>query len=339
MRRFAQKLIAWQKKFGRHDLPWQGTRDPYRIWLSEIMLQQTQVTTVIPYYQRFLATFPSVQDLAQAPLERVLELWSGLGYYSRARNLHRAAQLIKQQGHFPRTMEDLHALPGIGRSTAAAICVFAYATRAAILEGNVKRVLTRFFGISGYPGDIEARLWQLAQQLLPQSDLEAYTQGLMDLGSSVCTRRRPLCTVCPVRSDCVAHREQRVAELPTARPRRLLPEKTVRLLLLMRQGELLFERRPPTGIWGGLWSLPELDTKINVPNYCAQRFNARIRMQASLPEIKHGFTHFNLTLIPQPCWVESWPLTAQEPGLLWLAPGDAAGAALPAPIKRLMRTL
>ncbi len=224
---FAHRVIAWQKQSGRHDLPWQqkgSARDPYRVWLSEIMLQQTQVATVIPYYRRFLARFPDLASLAAAPSEEVMALWSGLGYYARARNLQRAAQLIVAQwsGRFPRRAADIETLPGIGRSTAAAIAVFAFGARAAILDGNVKRVLARVFAIEGFPGEkaVEARLWALAESLLPKRHLVAYTQGLMDLGATLCARSRPRCGECPMASICVARQEARVAELPTPRAKR-----------------------------------------------------------------------------------------------------------------------
>ncbi|HEU0290207.1 MAG TPA: A/G-specific adenine glycosylase, partial [Burkholderiales bacterium] len=219
---FAAKLVAWQKKHGRHDLPWQGTRDPYVIWVSEIMLQQTQVATVIPYYNRFLARFPDVTTLAAAPLDEVLRLWSGLGYYSRARNLHGSAQEIvaAHGGRFPRRFEEVAALPGVGRSTAAAICVFAFGKRHAILDGNVKRVLARYGGVKGYGGDrkIAETLWQEAQRLLPQRNVETYTQGLMDLGATVCTRSKPRCPVCPVHGGCVAYRRGWTGTVPAPRP-------------------------------------------------------------------------------------------------------------------------
>src|SRR4051812_44115556 len=234
---FAQKLIAWQRHHGRRDLPWQGTRDPYRIWLSEVMLQQTQVSTVIPYYARFIQRYPTPQALARASEEKVLELWSGLGYYARGRNLHRAARLIARQG-FPRTAEAIAELPGVGRSTAAAIAAFAYGERAAILDGNVKRVLSRVFGVAE-----EKSLWPLAERLLPAKHIEAYTQGLMDIGATVCARVNPQCGRCPVSEMCVARKEERIAELPAPRQRRALPQRKVTWLLLRHRGAVLLERR------------------------------------------------------------------------------------------------
>ena len=266
---FSTLLTRWQRQHGRHDLPWQGTRDPYRLWLSEIMLQQTQVGTVIPYYLRFLARFPDIQSLASAPTEEVMGLWSGLGYYARARNLHRAAQQLVAQsnGQFPPNADAIAELPGIGRSTAAAIAVFAFGTREAILDGNVKRVLARCFGVEGFYGvkAVENKLWVLAESLLPASGIEAYTQGLMDLGATVCTRSKPRCGACPMVDSCIAKRDGRTAELPTPRPKRAQPQKSVTLAVLHHKGRILLERRPPTGIWGGLFSLPEISGVAELP--------------------------------------------------------------------------
>ena len=340
-RSFAARLIAWQRKHGRRDLPWQRTRDPYRIWVSEIMLQQTQVATVAPYYRRFLGEFPDVASLAAAPLERVLEHWSGLGYYRRAHLMHRAAQAIvaAHGGAFPRDAAAIAKLPGIGRSTAAAIAAFAFGARGAILDGNVKRVLARHEGVAGFPGEakVERALWRRAEALLPEKDIGTYTQALMDLGATVCLRTAPRCAACPVARDCVARREGCIGALPAPRPKKPLPRRAVKVLLLERGGEVLLEKRAPTGIWAGLWSLPELAPDADAAAHCRTRFAARVSPQAPLPAIEHGFTHFRLTLTPQPCAVEAWPRGAQEPGLLWLPLADLAGAALPAPIKRLLR--
>jgi A/G-specific adenine glycosylase len=340
---FAARVIAWQAAHGRHDLPWQRTRDPYRIWVSEIMLQQTQVATVIPFYARFLAAFPDVAALASAPLERVLERWSGLGYYRRAHHLHAAARAIVADhgGAFPRDPQAIATLPGIGRSTAAAIAAFAWGTRGAILDGNVKRVFARHAGIEGFPGvtAIEAVLWRLAEARLPPADVATYTQGLMDLGATVCTRTKPRCADCPVAVDCVARRDGRVDTLPSPRPRKPLPRRAVRVLLIERAGELLFEKRPPTGIWAGLWSLPELPLDADVAAACRRRFGAAAVPGDELPAIEHGFTHYRLTLHPQRVAVRTWPRRAEEPGLVWLARDEAHAAALPAPIRKLLRSL
>ena len=348
---FSSRLIRWQRLHGRHDLPWQNTTDPYRIWLSEIMLQQTQVAAVVPYFIRFTDAFPDLQTLAAAPLQRVLELWSGLGYYSRARNLHRCAQqlIAEHGGEFPREPDDVAKLPGIGRSTAAAICAFAYGKRAAILDGNVKRVLARHAGIEGFPGEraVELRLWEAANARLPteqrsrpdQSGIREYTQGLMDLGATLCTRSKPHCDRCPVADDCNALATGRVAMLPAPRPRKIVPRRGVTMLLVMHQESVLVERRAPTGIWGGLWSLPELPDGISAASYCATRFAADVRVEPPLAAIEHGFTHFQLTITPQPCRVLALNRRAEEPGLLWLPLMEAKTAALPAPIKKFLSSL
>jgi A/G-specific adenine glycosylase len=311
---FAEKLIRWQRRHGRRGLPWQGTRDPYPIWLSEVMLQQTQVSTVIPYYQRFVQKYPTAGALAAASEEEVLELWSGLGYYARGRNLRRAAQLIAQHG-FPGTAEGIAELPGVGRSTAAAIAAFAYGERCAILDGNVKRVLARAFAVSD-----AKRLWPLAERLLPKRGIETYTQALMDLGATVCTRRNPQCERCPVSGACKARKQQRIAELPAPRARRELPQKEVTWLVLRHEGAVLLERRPAPGIWGGLWCPPEL----------AGRKPAGAKL---LAPIEHGFTHYRLRIKPLLCDVQ------ERKAGRWLRLEDAGAAALPAPVKRLLARL
>ncbi len=341
--RFAAALIVWQRHHGRHDLPWQGSRDPYTVWLSEIMLQQTQVAAVIPYYQRFLGRFPTVKTLAEAPLDDVLALWSGLGYYSRARNLHRAAQAVMAAhgGNFPQTLETIIELPGIGRSTAAAILVFAFGKRSAILDGNVKRVLARFCGIAGYPGEsaVAVQLWQQAEALLPKTCLRPYTQGLMDLGATLCTRSKPRCAECPVRKLCVAFKTGRVSELPTPKPRKALPQRRTMMLVLQRAGEILLEKRPPTGIWGGMWSFPEEDADADVVKACARRYGAAVTLKEPLPVIAHGFTHFKLDILPQPATVSAWPQHVEEPGRLWITPDDALRAAVPTPVRGIIEQL
>ncbi|HYL19470.1 MAG TPA: A/G-specific adenine glycosylase [Burkholderiales bacterium] len=337
---FGSRLIAWQRTHGRHDLPWQNTRDPYRIWLSEIMLQQTQVAAVIPYYQRFLARFSDLRSLAAASEDDVLAHWSGLGYYARGRNLHRAAQLIVEQhaGIFPCDFDAVCALPGIGRSTAAAICVFAFGTREAILDGNVKRVLARHEGIAGFPGDksVQDQLWRRAEALLPEADLESYTQGLMDLGAGLCVRRRPLCQACPVAGTCVAQRDGLTERLPSPRPAKALPERETTMLILMSHGEVLLEKRPAPGIWGGLWCFPEAATD-NVA-CVAGRLGVELRSVTALAPVDHGFTHYKLRIHPMLGEALRQP-RAQEPGLLWLSLDDALGAALPAPVKRILTQL
>jgi len=340
---FAPAVIAWQTCHGRHDLPWQSTRDPYAVWLSEIMLQQTQVAAVIPYYERFLARFPTLAALAHAPLDDVLALWSGLGYYSRARNLHRAAQMIVDghDGRFPETLDAVMALPGIGRSTAAAILVFAFDQRSAILDGNVKRVLARVRGIAGYPGEaaVAAQLWREAEALLPKSGLRQYTQGLMDLGATVCTRRNPHCNDCPVKRMCIAQQTDQVAALPTPKLRKALPQRRTLMLVLQRAGEILLEKRPATGVWGGLWCFPEEEAGADVVAACARRYGAEVELSEPLATIAHGFTHFKLDILPQPVVVAAWPQRAEEPGCLWISPDDALRAAVPKPVRDILELL
>ena len=332
---FADRLVAWQKAAGRHGLPWQDTRDPYRVWLSEIMLQQTQVATVIPYYARFLAAFPDVLTLAAAPVEAVVALWAGLGYYARARNLHRCArEVVAVHGAvFPDSPALLAGLPGIGRSTAAAIAVFAYGRRAAILDGNVKRVLCRHAAIEGFPGQpaVDRELWQLAEALLPAGDVEAYTQGLMDLGATVCTRARPDCAACPLAADCAARVADRQGKLPAARPRPALPERRTAFVLISDGERLLFERRPPHGLWGGLLVPPEGE-----PEAVLARLGLAARERRELAPLRHAFTHFRLTLRPVLCHVAPAPV-AGEPGLVWIPLAEAADAGVPAPIAKLIR--
>lgn len=311
---FAEKVVRWQRRHGRRTLPWQGTRDPYRIWLSEVMLQQTQVSAVIPYYERFLQRFPTVHALAAAQEEQVLELWSGLGYYARGRNLHRAAQAIAQHG-FPKTAAAIAELPGVGRSTAAAIAAFAYGERAAILDGNVKRVLSRAFGVAD-----EKALWPLAERLLPQKGIEPYTQGLMDLGATICVRLNPDCARCPLAAVCVARKQDRIAELPAPRQKRELPKREVTWLLLRHDGAVRLERRPAPGIWGGLWCPPELNGR-------------RPRGAKPLEPIEHGFTHFKLRIHPV-----LYDVPKRTAGR-WLKIDDAGTAALPAPVRALLGRL
>ncbi len=337
---FAARIIAWQRAMGRRDLPWQGTRDPYRVWLSEIMLQQTQVTTVVPYYQRFVERFPDVTGLACAKVEEVMRLWAGLGYYARARNLHACAQRVVtvHGGAFPRSVEGLSQLPGIGRSTAAAIAAFCFGGRAAILDGNVKRVMARQFGVAGYPGTaaIERELWAHADALLPAAtQMPAYTQGLMDLGAMICKRSNPRCVECPVESTCVALRTARVDELPSARPRRETPRRSVHLLLVLHGDDVLVEQRPGAGIWGGLLSLPQFDRLEQLAAALARL--APDACAAPLPQRRHAFTHFALQITPHLAQLER-PLTiAMEPQMRWLARDNIDKEALPTPIRALLR--
>lgn len=345
MSEFARRLIAWQRTDGRHGLPWQGGRDPYRIWLSEIMLQQTQVDTVIPYYARFLARFPDLPSLAAAPVDDVMALWSGLGYYARARNLHRAAQQVMAQhgGRFPPDAAQIAELPGIGRSTAAAVAAFAYGERAAILDGNVKRVLCRVYGIEGFPGEraVENRLWALAESLLPEDGVGIYTQAQMDLGATVCTRGKPACTRCPLADLCVARRDGRTAELPAARPKKAVPRRSARVAVIVRDGAVLLERRPPAGIWGGLLALPEIaDTVSDLGAWARLRLGAATAEPRPLAPLAHAFTHFVLDLHP---WrfdaVGVAAVAGEAEAAVWLRLDALDGAALPTPVRKILAAL
>jgi len=350
---FAPRLIAWQRQHGRHGLPWQGTHDPYLVWLSEIMLQQTQVTSVIAYYARFLERFPNVRALAAAPLDDVMALWSGLGYYTRARNLHRCAQQVVEQygGAFPASAAELCELPGIGRSTAAAIASFAFGARSAILDGNVKRVLARAYGIEGFPGEkrIENAMWTLAESLLPvetkegsdaaqpgfHADMSAYTQGLMDLGATLCVRGQPDCARCPFQVDCEARLTGRQRVLPQARPKKTVPTRQTLMLILRHADQVLLEKRPPSGIWGGLWSLPQAPDEASLSVY-AQRFGAAAPFE-KMSMLTHVFTHFKLEIEPRIADLElAATHLADGDEYAWVALGNLDAYGLPAPVRRLL---
>ncbi|MBN9476464.1 MAG: A/G-specific adenine glycosylase [Burkholderiales bacterium] len=344
---FSRRVAQWQRANGRHTLPWQNTQDPYRIWLSEIMLQQTQVATVIPYYERFLSKFPAVADLAAADEGEVMALWAGLGYYTRARNLHACAQRVVSDwgGRFPPTAADIETLPGIGRSTAAAIAAFAYGERSPILDGNVKRVFARHFGIEGDPTKraVEQRMWAIAHAEVPADGPEAademrrYTQGLMDLGATLCTRGDPGCGRCPVRESCIALREARQHELPTPRERKAVPERHTGMLVIEKAGEILLQRRPSPGIWGGLWSLPEFVD--GDPAQACRILGVAPAETIRLPVFSHTFTHFKLHVEPWHVRAGSLALREGDHPQVWLPSGELADAALPAPVKKLLSGL
>ncbi len=303
MRSFAERLLNWHRQHGRHDLPWQKDKSLYRVWVSEIMLQQTQVTTVIPYFERFMQRFPDMNSLAQASQDEVLLHWAGLGYYSRARNLHTASNIIveQHQGFFPTDYDTVLTLPGIGPSTAGAILAQALEQHQTILDGNVKRVLARHQAIAGWPGQkqVEKQLWQLAQGYTPKQKVAAYTQAIMDLGATVCKRSSPGCENCPLNNDCKAFQQDRVAELPTKKPRKTIPVREKRFLIIRNeQGETLMEKRPPTGIWGGLWSLPELTMEQPVGEAIAQNWQLKVSDYCDLPAFRHTFSHFHLDITP-----------------------------------------
>jgi A/G-specific adenine glycosylase len=341
---FAFRIAAWQRQHGRHGLPWQGTRDPYRVWLAEIMLQQTQVTTVVPYYQRFLQRFADIAALAAASQEEIMPYWAGLGYYARARHLHRCAQEIvnRWEGQFPRDAQQLATLPGIGRSTAAAIAAFSYGERRPILDGNVKRVFARHFGIVGEctRREIEQRLWHLAQAQIdaaPGLDMPAYTQGLMDLGATLCTRTKPDCQRCPLQNTCVAQRESRQHELPTPKARKALPERHTHMLMLVQDGAVLLQQRPNSGIWASLWSLPEFDTADDL-DPASHALGLEPQARYELAAFTHTFTHYRLHI--QPWYVPARPLgltRANDVRERWVSRTELASVALPAPVKKLLK--
>lgn len=342
----AGRVAAWQVAHGRHGLPWQGSRDPYRVWLSEIMLQQTQVDTVLGYYSRFLQRFPTVQSLAAASLDEVMPFWAGLGYYTRARNLHRCARMVMDDygGQFPSSADDLLNLPGIGRSTAAAIAAFAFGERRSILDGNVKRVLCRVFGIEGDPasGPVEKKLWALAESIVHQApaslDMTAYTQGLMDLGATRCTRGgKPLCELCPLRDDCHAQHHSRQAELPWRRARKALPEREKHFLIALSPQAVLLERQPSRGIWANLWSLPAQDDA-GMVQALAGRIGAATPA-VRLATLTHTFSHYRLQMHPWLLELPQQPLAEPSADSRWVAWQDIHEAALPAPVEKLLKAL
>ncbi|WNZ58603.1 A/G-specific adenine glycosylase [Microbulbifer sp. EKSA008] len=344
-KQFQNAVLKWFDKHGRKDLPWQQDINPYRVWVSEIMLQQTQVTTVIPYFERFMQSFPTLESLARAPQDKVLAHWSGLGYYARARNLHKCAQTVLEEygGEFPQDVEELTELSGIGRSTAGAIASISMGLRAPILDGNVKRVLARFHAVEGWPGQtaVANQLWQLAETYTPNQRVNNYTQVMMDLGATLCTRSKPRCEECPVKKSCVAHSQGNPQDYPGKKPRKEKPVRSATLLLLEHKGEIYLEQRPPSGIWGGLWSPPEAD---NTSDWLkAKRWRASDVQ--TLPTLRHTFTHFHLDI--SPVWVQLSKVPAQvaESGAGWYKlrrlnrPRAAQELGLPAPIVKLAKQL
>lgn len=298
---FAEQLLTWFDQHGRYHLPWQKNRTGYRVWVSEIMLQQTQVVTVIPYFERFMERFPKVEDLARADIDEVLSLWTGLGYYSRARNLHASATAIvaQHQGSLPNDVAALIGLKGIGRSTAGAIISQAYNEPGIILDGNVKRLLTRLHAIEGWPGQsqIDKQLWQIATQLTPSQRNADYTQAIMDIGATICKPKQPLCVACPMQARCQALAQDKVALIPTPKPKKILPHKTISVLLLKNQfGQTLLEQRPSKGIWGGLWSLPEFSDLEALQTQLA--LDGLPINTSPITPIKHVFSHYKLTIEP-----------------------------------------
>lgn len=340
-----RRLLAWYQRHGRKDLPWQRSRDPYRIWVSEIMLQQTQVTTVIPYYERFLKRFPDIQTLARARLDSVLHHWTGLGYYARARNLKKAAEkiVLEHGGCFPRDIEAVCELSGIGRSTAGAILAFAFAQRHPILDGNVKRVLTRLHAIDAPVAqrETETTLWALADRYTPRTHVAEYTQAIMDLGATLCRPRKPDCPACPLRSDCAAYAQGQPEKFPVRTARKTLPIKQVAMLMIRdARGHVLLTQRPPVGIWGGLWGFPEYTTGVPAAEHCRTTLGLTIKAEAPWPVRHHGFSHFQLHITPIPARVTGTNNQAMECApAVWYNPDKPDARGLAAPVKQLLTEL
>lgn len=359
---FSLAVLQWFDRHGRKKLPWQKPRTAYRVWLSEIMLQQTQVNTVIAYFQRFCLHFPDLASLAAADIDEVLALWSGLGYYARARNLHRTAQIIQQQyaGNFPSELAALQQLPGIGRSTAGAILALSMNKHATILDGNVKRVLCRYHAVEGWPDSPQTnkQLWTLAEHYTPAKRIAAYTQAMMDLGALICTRSQPKCNVCPLQATCSAYKQGNPSAYPHAKPRKTLPIRATKMILLCNENfEVLLERRPPVGIWGGLWSLPEYQIDNgdltttdasplskqqinNLKRWCRKNYYCQNHSMQTWPVFRHTFSHFHLDITPILIHITHWNPPAMEPnGIIWYNLAHQPSRGLATPIKRLLTQL
>jgi A/G-specific adenine glycosylase len=345
---FSQKILNWFDKHGRKELPWQINPTPYRVWVSEIMLQQTQVATVIPYFENFIRKFPTIKALATASLDEVLALWSGLGYYARARNLHEAARQIitLYKGEFPSDFEAVHSLPGIGRSTAGAILALSKQQCYPILDGNVKRVLSRHFAIPGWPGAraVEEKLWEISVTYTPKNRVHHYTQAMMDIGATICTRSKPKCIECPLKGSCKALKEERVLCYPTAKPKVQKPIRSAIFLLLTdtKKKQILLEKRPNKGIWGGLYTLPQCTDTLNIRNWCQETLNVKILKPKALTPFRHTFTHFHLEIHPFQCQVsssspENRTILQSSKHYLWTAFKELNTLALPAPITQLLQ--
>ncbi|MEE4251537.1 MAG: A/G-specific adenine glycosylase [Alcanivoracaceae bacterium] len=341
---FQKIVLDWYDQHGRKDLPWQQSINPYRVWVSEIMLQQTQVSTVIPYFERFIKRFPSVQKLASAPQDEVLHLWTGLGYYARARNLHRAAQIVVAEygGAFPADVSALSSLPGIGRSTAGAIASISMDIRAPILDGNVKRVLARFHAVAGWPGEkpVENQLWKIAEKYTPTGRLRDYSQVMMDLGATLCTRSKPRCHECPLAKHCSAFKADTVSQYPGKKPSKTTPvRQTLMLLLENERGEVLLEQRPPSGLWGGLWCLPEIGDHDLLKGALNERGLNGGQIKA-LPEFRHTFSHFHLDISPLRIKVRPTSKAVRETARQrWVKHNSPGELGLAAPIKKLLESL
>ena len=342
---FGRRVLEWFDAHGRKHLPWQQNATAYRVWVSEIMLQQTQVAAVIPYYERFTARFPDLASLADADLDEVLGLWAGLGYYARARHLHQTARIARDRhgGDLPLDSAQLQTLPGIGRSTAGAILALAAGQRQPILDGNVKRLLARFAAVEGWPGlsPVLATLWALAERYTPTERIADYTQAMMDLGALVCTPRRPRCQQCPLAADCAVHARGRELDYPAPKPIRKLPVRTTRMLLLRgAEGEVLLERRPPAGIWGGLWSLPECPLEADITDWCQERLGLKVTVGIPWRVLRHSFSHFHLEITPTPATVTGATGTVMEgERFVWYNTRHPDNRGVATPVRRLLATL
>lgn len=339
---FSRQVLDWYDKYGRKTLPWQIDKTPYKVWLSEVMLQQTQVTTVIPYFTRFMARFPTVNDLANAPLDEVLHLWTGLGYYARARNLHKAAQRVAEHfnGQFPETFDDVAALPGVGRSTAGAILSLSLGQHFPILDGNVKRVLARCYAVEGWPGkkEVEKKLWSLSEAVTPTQGVERFNQAMMDLGAMVCTRSRPKCELCPLQSGCVAYATQSWAAYPGKKPKQVLPEKVGYFLLMQQDNAVQLTQRPPVGLWGGLYCFPQFDSEASLREWLAKH-NIKADNLTQLNAFRHTFSHFHLDIVPMWLSVSSRASCMEEARTLWYNLAQPPSVGLAAPVERLLQQL
>ena len=339
---FSAQVLDWYDKYGRKTLPWQIDKTPYKVWLSEVMLQQTQVATVIPYFERFMARFPTVTDLANAPLDEVLHLWTGLGYYARARNLHKAAQQVAalHGGKFPETFEEVAALPGVWRSTAGAILSLSLGKHFPILDGNVKRVLARCYAVSGWPGkkEVENKLWSLSEQVTPAVGVERFNQAMMDLGAMICTRSKPKCSLCPLQNGCIAAANNSWSLYPGKKPKQTLPERTGYFLLLQHEDEVLLAQRPPSGLWGGLYCFPQFADEESLRLWLAQRQIAADNL-TQLTAFRHTFSHFHLDIVPMWLPVSSFTGCMDEDNALWYNLAQPPSVGLAAPVERLLQQL
>ncbi|MEC7546585.1 MAG: A/G-specific adenine glycosylase [Pseudomonadota bacterium] len=341
---FSDTVLAWYEQHGRKHLPWQQDITPYRVWVSEIMLQQTQVATVIPYYERFMTSFPDVHSLAAASQDDVLHHWTGLGYYARGRNLHKCAQTVvnDHKGEFPRSVEGLAALPGIGRSTAGAIASISMGIRAPILDGNVKRVLTRFYAVSGWPGtkSTENELWDIASKLTPEHSHQQYTQAMMDLGATLCTRSKPACGICPLQPDCDGFAEGNPTQYPNSKPKKEKPVKTTVMLIIEQAGRgILLRQRPQSGIWGGLWSFPEVETINDALPLLQREVGHEHADIEQLGSFRHTFSHYHLDITPIHLTLNRLPTLVQEDNVHWYNNDSESAIGLAAPVKKLLNLI